>query len=101
MISFGRLEIVEDKSVWFISISRYQNFAREAIIDAALYSEFVGQGYMQKFMPAITNMARACGYAILTATTSMNRRKAMENCGYRFVEETEEDRGHFDYYIRD
>lgn len=99
VISFGRFAIVEDKSVGFISISRYQNFAREAIIDVALYPEFVGRGYMQKFMPAIVNMAKACGYAILTATTSMNRRKAMENCGYQFVEETEEDRGHFDYYV--
>lgn len=100
VISFGRFEIVEDKPVGFISISRYQNFVREAIIDAALYPEFVGQGYMQKFMPAIVSMARACGYAILTATTSMNRRKAMEACGYQFIEESAQDRGYFEYYVK-
>ena len=99
-ITYEHFDIISDTLVGFISLTREKLLVKEARIDAALYPEFVGMCYIQKFMPAIVNIAKASGFEILMATTSMNRRKAMENCGYRFVEETEEDRGHFEYYVK-
>ena len=56
--------------------------------------------YMQKFMPAIVNVAKASGFAILMATTSMQRKPATDACGYQFIEESDEDRGYFEYYVK-
>ena len=55
---------------------------------------------MQKFMPAIAHVAKASGFEILMATTSMQRKSAMEKCGYIFVEESAEDRGYFECYVK-
>ena len=57
---------------------------------------------MQKFMPAIAHVAKASGFEILMATTSMQRKSAMEKCGYIyiFVEGSAEDRGYFECYVK-
>lgn len=98
-ITYGHFDIISDILVGFVSLTRAKLLVKEARVDAALYPEFVGMCYMQKFMPAIVNVAKASGFAILMATTSMQRKPAMEACGYRFIEESDEDRGYFEYYV--
>lgn len=97
----NRFDVGSDTLIGFISITQSKSFVKEARIDAALYPEFVGKGYMKKFMPAISNMARASGFAVLAATTCMRRRSSMEDCGYCFIEEFEEGRGYFELVLVD